>query len=325
MNMIRWGMIGCGSVTEQKSGPAFSKVQGSKLMAVMRRDTQKVKDYANRHHIPYYFTDANELIQHPEVDAIYIATPPKHHEDYAIAAMKLGKPVYIEKPMALDVAACIRMDEYSKKTGVKMVIAHYRRALPLFLEVKRLVESNAIGKVKSVHIEMLKPASGNFNPSENWRLDPSMAGGGYFYDLAPHQLDLVFYFFGNAISYEGKASNQAGLYQAEDTVSGSILLENGISFKGDWCFCAPTGVDKDVFEIIGTDGKISFPVFGHDITLVQNGVEKIIHFDPPMHNQQNLIAQIVPYFLGAGKNPCSAEDTLQSMRVMESFVYGNKK
>jgi len=325
MNMIRWGMIGCGSVTEQKSGPAFSKVQGSKLMAVMRRDAQKVKDYANRHHIPYYFTDANELIQHPEVDAIYIATPPKHHEDYAIAAMKLGKPVYIEKPMALDVAACIRMDEYSKKTGVKMVIAHYRRALPLFLEVKRLVESNAIGKVKSVHIEMLKPASGNFNPSENWRLDPSMAGGGYFYDLAPHQLDLVFYFFGNAISYEGKASNQAGLYQAEDTVSGSILLENGISFKGDWCFCAPTGVDKDVFEIIGTDGKISFPVFGHDITLVQNGVEKIIHFDPPMHNQQNLIAQIVPYFLGAGKNPCSAEDTLQSMRVMESFVYGNKK
>ena len=136
MNTIRWGMIGCGSVTEQKSGPAFSKVQGSKLVAVMRRDAQKVKDYASRHNIPYYFTDANDLIQHPEVDAIYIATPPKYHEDYAIAAMKLGKPVYVEKPMALDVAACMRMDEYSKKTGVKMVIAHYRRALPLFLEVK---------------------------------------------------------------------------------------------------------------------------------------------------------------------------------------------
>ena len=311
MNTIRWGMIGCGSVTELKSGPAFNKVPGSKLVAVMRRDAQKVKDYANRHQVPYYFTDANDLIQHPEVDAIYIATPPKYHEEYAIAAMKLGKPVYVEKPMALDVAACIRMDAYSKNTGVKMVIAHYRRALPLFLEVKNLVESNAIGEVKSVQIEMLKPASGNFNPSENWRLDPNMAGGGYFYDLAPHQLDLVFYFFGNAVSYEGKACNQAGLYQAEDTVSGTMLLQNGITFKGNWCFCSPAGVDKDVFEIIGTAGKISFPVFGHAITLVQNGVEKIIHFDPPMHNQQNFIAQIVPYFLGSEKNPCSAENTLQ--------------
>ena len=168
---------------------------------------------------------------------------------------------------------------------------------------------------------MLKQAGGNLNPNENWRIDPKVAGAGYFYDLAPHQLDLVFYFFGSAISYHGKSSNQAGLYQAEDTVTGTMLLEKDIQFKGDWCFCAAEGQDKDVFEIIGSEGKISFPVFGHDMTLEQSGVTKIIHFDPPMHNQQNLIAQIVSYFLGAGTNPCSAEDALQSMRVMENFVY----
>lgn len=322
LNTIRWGMIGCGSVTEVKSGPAFNKVPGSKLVAVMRRDAQQVKDYATRHHVPYYFTDANELIEHPEVDAVYIATPPKYHEAYAIAAMKVGKPVYIEKPMALDVAACLRMDEFSKQTGVKMVVAHYRRALPLFIEVKRLIESHAIGKVISVRIEMLKQAGGNLNPSENWRIDPNVAGGGYFYDLAPHQLDLVFYFFGSAISYQGKSSNQAGLYQAEDTVSGTMLLENDITFTGEWCFCAEEGVDKDVFEILGTDGKISFPVFGHDMTLEQGGTTKTIHFDAPMHNQQNFISQIVPYFLGTENNPCAGADALQSMRVMENFVYG---
>jgi len=325
MNTIRWGMIGCGSVTEVKSGPAFNKVPGSKLMAVMRRDAQKVKDYANRHQVPYYFTDANELIHHPAVDAVYIATPPRFHEVYAIAAMQAGKPVYVEKPMALDVAACMRMEAFSKQSGVKMVIAHYRRALPLFIEVKRLLESKAIGKITGVRIEMLKQAGGNLNPNENWRIDPKVAGAGYFYDLAPHQLDLVFHFFGSAISYQGKASNQAGLYEAEDTVTGTMLLEHDIPFKGDWCFCAAEGEAKDVFEIVGTSGKISFPVFGHDITLEQDGITKIIHFDPPMHNQQNLISQIVPYFLGQGTNPCSAEDALQSMRVMESFVYANNK
>ena len=321
MNTIRWGMIGCGSVTELKSGPAFNKVLNSKLMAVMRRDAQKVKDYAHRHQVPYYFTDANELIHHPEVDAVYIATPPKYHEEYAIAAMQAGKPVYVEKPMALNVDACLRMEAFSKKSGVKMVVAHYRRALPLFIEVKRLLASNAIGKITEVRIEMLKQSGGNLNPNENWRIDPKVAGAGYFYDLAPHQLDLVFYFFGSAISYHGKSSNQAGLYQAEDTVTGTMLLEKDIQFKGDWCFCAAEGQDKDVFKIIGSEGKISFPVFGHDITLEQSGVTEIIHFDPPMHNQQNLIAQIVSYFLGTGTNPCSAEDALQSMRVMENFGY----
>ena len=325
MNTIRWGMIGCGSVTELKSGPAFNKVEGSSLVAVMRRDAQKLKDYANRHNVPHYFTDANELIQHPEVDAVYIATPPKYHEDYAIAAMKAGKPVYVEKPMALDLAACMRMDAFSKQTGVKMVIAHYRRALPLFLEVKRLVDTLAIGQITNVRIEMLKKAGGNFDPTQNWRLDPSVAGGGYFYDLAPHQLDLVFYFFGKALSYYGSASNQAGLYPAEDTVSGTMLLENGIQFKGDWCFCAPADQDIDLFEITGTEGKISFPVFGHTISLEQKGITKLIEFDPPEHNQQNLIGKIVPYFLGTGTNPCSAEEAMQSMRVMESFVYRTTK
>jgi predicted dehydrogenase len=239
--------------------------------------------------------------------------------------MKAGKPVYVEKPMALDLAACMRMDAFSKKSGVKMVIAHYRRALPLFLEVKRLLDTLTIGQITHVRIVMLKKAGGNFDPSENWRVDPTVAGGGYFYDLAPHQLDLVFYFFGKALSYQGTASNQAGLYPAEDTVSGTMRLENGIQFNGDWCFCAGPDQDKDLFEITGTDGKISFPVFGHTIRLEQKGMTKLIEFDPPMHNQQSLIEKIVPYFLGTGNNPCSAEDAMQSMRVMENFVYGTTK
>ncbi|NBT08700.1 MAG: gfo/Idh/MocA family oxidoreductase, partial [Chitinophagia bacterium] len=234
-------------------------------------------------------------------------------------------PVYVEKPMGLDVAACERMEAYSKQTGVPLVIAHYRRALPLFLEVKRLVESKTIGEISSVRIEMLKYDSGLLDPVENWRIDPSVAGGGYFYDLAPHQLDLVFYFFGKAKSYKGRAFNKANLYKAEDTVTGEIELENGILFKGNWCFCVDKGEEMDIFEITGTKGKISFPVFGHTITITKGEKIEQIQFDPPMHNQQNFIEKIVRYLNGEDENPCSAEDALQSMRVMEAFVFGNKK
>ncbi|MGI9138203.1 MAG: Gfo/Idh/MocA family protein [Sediminibacterium sp.] len=325
MSIIRWGMIGCGSVTEVKSGPAFNKVPNSKLMAVMRRDEKKVKDYAERHHIPYYFTNAEDVINHPEVDAIYIATPPKFHAPYAELAMRKGKPVYVEKPMALNVAECEKMKQFSNATGVKLVVAHYRRALPLFLKVKNLLAENYIGVVQKVNIKMLKQPSPNCGSADNWRVFPELAGGGLFYDLAPHQLDLLFFYFGDAISYHGKSENKAGLYPAEDHVAGTILLKNNILFNGVWDFTVSPEFEKDIFEIIGENGKISFPVFGNDINIQKNGVNEVIHFDPPMHNQQNLIEQIVNYFLGNGVNPCSADDALQSMRVMEAFVYGNNK
>lgn len=325
MSTIRWGMIGCGSVTEVKSGPAFNKVPNSKLLAVMRRDELKLKDYAQRHQVPYFFTNADELIHHPEVDAIYIATPPKFHAAYAEKAMKLGKPVYVEKPMALNVKECEAMQQLSLKTGVKLVVAHYRRALPLFLKVKQLLAANYIGVAREVNITMLKSPSPNCSSVDNWRVFPEMAGGGLFYDLAPHQLDLVFFYFGDAISYQGRSENKAGLYSAEDFVQGTMLLNNHIKFKGVWDFTVAEGMENDTFEIIGDAGKISFPVFGNDIWIQKNGKEEVIHFDPPMHNQQNLIEQVVQYFLGNSVNPCSAADALQSMRVMESFVYGNHK
>lgn len=324
MDKIRWGMIGCGSVTEVKSGPAFNKVPNSSLVAVMRRDAVKVKEYATRHQVPYYFTEAHELIHHPEVDAIYIATPPKYHEAYAIAAMKAGKPVYVEKPMALDVAACLRMQQVSKETGIKLVVAHYRRALPLFLKVKEVLEQKQIGDIRFVNITMLKYAGPSATSPDNWRVDPAQAGAGLFYDLAPHQLDLVFFYFGKAISYYGFSANQAGLYAAEDIVTGVMQLENNILFNGMWCFTVEEGLEKDIFEIIGSKGKITFSVFGNEITIEKNGVIETLVFEPPMHNQQALIQNIVPYFLHNTINPCSAADAIQSMQVMEQFVYGSK-
>ena len=326
MDMIRWGMIGCGSVTEIKSGPAFNKVPHSKLMAVMRRDEALLKDYAMRHQVPYTFTDASALIHHPEIDAIYIATPPDVHEAYAIEALRANKFVYVEKPMATTVMACEHMQQVANELNGKLVIAHYRRALPLFLKVKELLEQQAIGKVTEVKISMHKKAAPSAYYENNWRVNKERAGGGFFYDLAPHQLDLVFYFFGKALHYQGQASNIAGLYLVEDTVQGTMQMENEIQFTGDWNFAINQDAqEQDLFFIKGSEGSIQFSVFGHTIHFEKGNQKEIIQFDPPQHVQQNLIEKVVTFFLGKGANPCSAEDALQSMRVMEAFVYGHKK
>jgi len=323
MEKICWGIIGCGNVTEVKSGPAFNKVEHSSLMAVSRRDEEKLADYVKRHQVPMSFTNALDLIHSDHINAIYIATPPDVREAYAIEAMQLGKPVYLEKPMALNLAACKRLKAASEKLGIKLSVAHYRRNLPLFMEVKNILEQGDIGAVKEVQITMFKKTDKAAKDPSNWRVDPSIAGGGYFYDLAPHQIDLVFYFFGKPKSFSGTSTNKAGLYKAEDFVQGTIELENGIVCKGLWDFSI-NGEEKDEFLIIGEKGTIRFPVFGLFIEVESNGQVKTIPFEAPKHNQQNHIQVVVNYFLDKGENPCSAEDAILSMEVMESFVYGSK-
>ena len=206
---------------------------------------------------------------------------------------------------------------------VKLSVAHYRRNLPLFMEVKNLLDQGLIGDIKELSITMLKKTNLAANDPNNWRIDPSVAGGGYFYDLAPHQIDLVFYFLGNDLkSYSGSSKNKAGMYAAEDFVEGIIEMGNGIICKGLWDFSIIDQEEKDEFLITGTKGTIRFPVFGLFIELELNGVIQKMEFEAPKHNQQNHIQQVVDFFLGKGENPCSADDAILSMQVMEAFVYG---
>lgn len=155
--IIKWGFIGCGEVTKYKSGPAFQKVEGSKVVAVMSRDGKKAKAYAKERNIPKWYDDAQELIDDPDVNAVYIATPPSSHATYAIMSMKAGKPVYIEKPMAQTYEECARINRISQETGVPCFVAYYRRYLPYFMKVKELVDKGTIGNVINVQIRFAQP------------------------------------------------------------------------------------------------------------------------------------------------------------------------
>src|SRR5436309_7352124 len=118
MKTVRWGIIGCGDVCEVKSGPGFQKASGSALVAVMRRDGEKARDFAARHGVPKWYDDAQQLIADAEVDAVYVATPPDSHEQCAVAALRAGKPVLVEKPMARKFAECQRMVGAAQEASV---------------------------------------------------------------------------------------------------------------------------------------------------------------------------------------------------------------
>jgi len=181
MSAVRWGIIGCGNVTEYKSGPAFQKIRNSELVAVMRRNGKLARNYAYRHHVPKWYDDADKLIDDPDINAVYIATPPSSHLEYALRLIKAGKPVYVEKPMARSFAECQQMLQASATADIPLFVAYYRRALPRFLKIKEIMERGDIGEIRTVNVRFFRrPSDRDLKGEYHWRIDPEIAGCGYF-------------------------------------------------------------------------------------------------------------------------------------------------
>jgi 1,5-anhydro-D-fructose reductase (1,5-anhydro-D-mannitol-forming) len=321
---VNWGIIGAGNVCERKSGPAFNKVKDSQLLAVMRRNIDKAKDYAARHGVSIYYDNADQLISDISVNAIYIATPPAFHEEYAIKAMKSGKPVYIEKPVTLNAEGCQRLIDISNQLNIPVSVAHYRRRLPLFLKVKQLINDEVIGKVTLIRISMLQSPGNSLvaKTEENWRLIPSISGGGIFHDLAPHQLDIIYWIFGSPVKMRGHSVNQGRHFNAPDFTQFEAFFEKDICLSGLWSFNISERLMEDRCEIFGNKGKISFSFFGNPEIEIQSGdgIERYV-FPYPEHVQQPMINDVVSFFKGEGSNPCSLEDALQTMKMMDCTTF----
>lgn len=319
--IIKWGIIGCGDVAEVKSGPAFQLVENSSLVSVMRRNEDKVKDFAKRHHVPHWTTNAEDILNNEGINAIYIATPPSTHLEYTLKALAYNKHVYLEKPMAINSKEALQIGQAVEKSTGKLTVAHYRRKLPAFLKVLELLKHETIGTITHVDIAILQPNASNIiaNTDDNWRLNPEISGGGYFYDIAPHQIDLMIHYFGTieaSMGYSCASKNNASV---EDTVNGIISFKNGVQFRGIWNFTASELNKKDSCTIFGTNGKILFSFYGDSVHLEgKNGTETFT-FSNPKHVQQPMIKSTIGYFLGKEANPCSVEDGIIVMETLEKL------
>ena len=184
---VRWGIVGVGNVCEVKSAPAMNLVPNSRLVAVMRRNPEKAEDYASRHGVPKWYSDAQELIDDPEINAVYIATPPEAHLPIAKLVAIAGKPVYVEKPMARNHAECLEMVSTCQAADVPLYVAYYRRTLPHFLKIKELIDAGAIGVVRTVHIDLKQVLKADLLvlQENNWRIDPEALGAVTFLTSLP--------------------------------------------------------------------------------------------------------------------------------------------
>lgn len=321
MKNIRWGIIGCGDVTEVKSGPGFQNAQNSELIAVMRRQGALAEDYAKRHGVKNWYDDADALINDPEVDAVYIATPPAFHMEYTLRCAKAGKPVYVEKPMARNYDECQTMIKACELSNVPLFVAYYRRALPRFNKVKELIEQGKIGEVRFATITLYQsPREDEYSENTKpWRVVPELAGAGKFMDLASHTLDVLDYILGPVSEVQGNASNQAGIYTAEDIVTANLKFGAHIHGVGTWCFTAFE--DFDMNEIVGSKGKIRFSSFGKEpVEWITSEEKQAFPIENPIHIQQPLIQAIVDELNECGVCPSKGVSGARTNKVMDEIL-----
>lgn len=322
-NVVRWGIIGCGDVTEVKSGPGFRKASGSQLVAVMRRDPAKAEDYAKRHDVPRWYSDADALIADGEVDAVYIATPPESHADYALKVAAAGKPAYVEKPMARNATECDLMVGAFARAKLPLYVAYYRRRLPRFLKAEELVKTGAIGRVSGVSWRFAAPMH---RSPDSWRVEAKVAGGGHFLDLASHALDYIDYLLGPLSNVRGTAANLASPYAVEDAVTLTFRTQAGVPGVAACDFAS--AVRDDTLRVTGTEGEISFSVFGTDPVRFESatGVQNYELPNPP-HVAQPLIQTVVDDLLGLDSCPSTGESAQRTSRVMDEALadyYGGR-
>lgn len=318
---VRWGIVGCGDVTEVKSGPAFARVPNSSLVAVMRRDAAKARDYAERHGVPHWTTDAGAIIEADDVDAVYVATPPASHAEYVVRAAAAGKPVYVEKPMAASLAQAEAMVRACREAGVPLFVAYYRRALPRFTFVRDALQSGAIGEPRQVQLELHQPAPDGPERA-GWRWDPAIAGGGLVMDLGSHALDLLDQWLGPIDEVHALRGTRLPWSQVEDEVAAVFGFASGVKGVAGWGFNGT--LRRDVMSVVGTRGRLSVPLLSEGPVVLERAdgsVEERLIPHPP-HVQEPLIATVVEAILGRAGCPSDGASALRTQRVLEALVGG---
>jgi 1,5-anhydro-D-fructose reductase (1,5-anhydro-D-mannitol-forming) len=316
----RWGIIGCGDVCEVKSAPAYQQVEGFELLAVMSRTLGKAQDFAKRHGVPKAYDNAHTLINDPDINAVYIATPPDSHYQYALQVAQAGKVCCVEKPMALDFKQCVEMQQAFEQQGLPLFVAYYRRSLPAFRQIKQWLVDQEIGQVRHIDWQYIRPPSDiDLAKTANWRTQKEIAKAGYFEDIASHGIDLMTFLLGKVKQAQGVASNQQGLYSAYDAVAASLLFENGVTGTGHWNFAASSHVDKML--IIGQHGQISFSVFDEtpaELTTAEKSITQAMLKPTPL--QGDFVQAMADHLARNSEHPSMAQSGAHTNWVMNEIL-----
>jgi predicted dehydrogenase len=295
--MLRWVVAGIGDIAVKRVLPAIQAEPRSELYGVVTRDPAKGRSWSER-----VWTDLEPALADPAVDAVYIATPVFRHAPQSVAAMRAGRHVLCEKPMAMNLAEAREMVQTARQSGVKFGVAYYRRFYPKLLRAAELIRAGVIGQVVFAELTCHHWFTGA-DGYRSWLIDPTQAGGGPLYDIASHRIDVLNFLFGRPARVSAHLANAVHRYAVEDAATVLIEYESGVRGLVDvrW----NSKVARDECRILGTEGELNLTPL-NDPPLAGPGIAEQIPLPPNPH-----LALIVDFVAAVldGKEPASSGET----------------
>lgn len=265
---ITWGVIGCGDVVETKNGPALYLAEGSKLAGIWNRTRAKAEEWTARHGHGRAYDSLDELLADPAIDIVYVATTPNCHKEHAIAVARARKHCYLEKPLALSYEDAEEIRAAFEEAHTRCFTAHYRRGMPRYRELARLLAEGTIGTVRGVQvIRTQRQTAEELLPEDQkpWRVRPEVSGGSHFFEGDAHMLDLIDFLAGPLTDFKLEVTNETHCYPGEDAVSLSGITDKRIMVSGTWCYATYKAIDR--FLIYGDAGSVEFSYYDNAAAL----------------------------------------------------------
>lgn len=265
---VRYGILGFGGFAERAIVAAIKESPNSELVAIQKRSSDDARAKAKQFNVPYGFSSVEELVTHPEVDAVFIASPNALHAEQTILAARAGKHVLVEKPMALNVPEARAMVEACRLNNVKLMVGHMVRFSPAIEWIKKLVKTGTLGKLQFIRSEYIYDARLS---KRTWLYDRKLAGGGPWFDIGVHCLDTMRYVLqDDVVSVRSQLFPQPTETRTEGTALIALRFSKGIVGSIMCSFEAP--FRRSLFEIIGTEGTVTLT----DFTLSDQNVEVVV-------------------------------------------------
>ncbi len=323
---IRWGFLGCGKVVQKKSGEAFRSVPNSEIAVIMRRDLEAAKESAERFGAPVWCDSVTKLLKN-DIDAVYIATPPGLHYEQAMECLKAKKAVYLEKPFARNYTEAKALTEAFEKAEIPLYVGHYRHALPRFLKIREMLNENKIGEIKTIDFYLNRIFSKK-EADNSWLYNPVLSGGGKYYDIAPHTVDIINFLFGDICEVKGNVKNLGTGCPLENIVEMSFQTKNGV--LGTAKFNCVAEEKSDRMLVTGTNGTMEFSVHGKTDVIVkdiQGNVVEQFDLPDPKAVEEAMVQSVVEDLLGLSQCESKAKEVLVTYKVLDEVLdefYGGR-
>lgn len=251
---IRWGVVGCGDIVKKRVARAIIDHAACQLHGAYQRDQEQLAEFCASFKVPNAYATFEAMLQDPDIDALYVATPVASHAAQTIAGLQHGKHVLVEKPMAMTVAECDAMMTAAETYGRQLGVAYYRRFYPHVERIRQVIDSQQLGKLLTIYAQ-----TGNGFPYTEeehaaWRLDPALGGGGPLMDIGSHRLDLMNALAGTPRNVTAICSNPGANYGVESCASVLVDYPHGVQGVLQCYFSAEHIPDELV--VTGSRGRV---------------------------------------------------------------------